>query len=215
MVPWTTLQSHPILPLFAFPSLKITHRLAGRAHLSLGALLVLGAGFVLSAQAMVYAATRREFWKAATTIPRFVGTAVLVGSSLGLAASRPPQMMPVTVITLVLMGVTLVKLALEISVLKEGDSDDDRWTALRRTAVLQRGMLRPILCLRVVAGLLGGVLLPWAGLVFPEIGGLAWMAFGFCFAGELAERSLFFRSVAPDKMPGLPGRFGNGLPTPS
>ena len=32
MVPWTTLQSHPILPLFAFPSLKITHRLAGRAR---------------------------------------------------------------------------------------------------------------------------------------------------------------------------------------
>ncbi len=34
MVPWTTLQSHPILPLFAFPSLKITHRLAGRALIS-------------------------------------------------------------------------------------------------------------------------------------------------------------------------------------
>jgi Fe-S-cluster-containing dehydrogenase component/DMSO reductase anchor subunit len=150
----------------------------------------------LATQAMIYADTRRAFWKFASVFPRFLGTAAVLGFALKLCFA------PNTAAAIALLFVTLCKLASEIAVLKHADSDDDHWTQLRRTAALQRGPLRLILGARMLLALAGGVLIPFgiaAGAMAP---GLAVLACALCFGGELMERYLFFTSVAPDKMPG-------------
>ena len=152
----------------------------------------------LFAQAMVYADTHREFWRIGVTAPRFLGSAAVLGSALALA------IMPSAPLAVVLIGANLCKLALDVSVLKHGDSDSATWTPLRRTASLQRGVLRPVLAVRLLAGSVGGIFVPFAmgtGAVTP-----AWgiAVFATCLLGEIAERLLFFASVSPDKMPGMP-----------
>lgn len=151
---------------------------------------------VLTTQAMVYAGTRRHFWRFTATFPRFLGTAGTMGLALKLcfALNKPAAFS--------LSFAALLKLAVEISVLKHADSDVDRWTQLRRTAALQRGCLRPVLAARLLLAGLGGLLIPF-GLGVGAVGqGWAMLACVSCFAGEMAERYLFFVSVAPDKMPG-------------
>jgi formate dehydrogenase iron-sulfur subunit len=167
------------------------------AFLWVAPVVVLGS-IALFAQAMVYADTHREFWRIGVTAPRFLGTAVVLGSALALAIT------PSEPLAVVLIGANLCKLALDVSVLKHGDSDSATWTQLRRTASLQRGALRPVLAVRLLAGTVGGVFVPFAmvtGAVAP-----AWgiAVFATCVLGEIAERLLFFTSVSPDKMPGMP-----------
>jgi Fe-S-cluster-containing dehydrogenase component/DMSO reductase anchor subunit len=150
----------------------------------------------VATQVMIYADTRRAFWRFASTFPRFLGTATTLGLALKLCFD------PNAATASALLLVTLGKLAVEIAVLKHADTDDDHWTQLRRTAALQRGPLRLILSARILLALAGGVFIPFvlaAGAMRP---GLAVMVCVFCFGGELLERYLFFTSVAPDKMPG-------------
>lgn len=150
------------------------------------------------AQVMVYADTHRQFWRVGASAPRFYGSALVLGTALALAFSHSAS------VAFALLAFTLLKLAGEIAVLKHADSDSEVWTQLRRTAVLQRGALRPVLAFRLLLGVVGGVLLPF-GVVVGAVSPVgAAMAFPLCLLGELAERHLFFTSVAPDKMPGLP-----------
>jgi Fe-S-cluster-containing dehydrogenase component/DMSO reductase anchor subunit len=151
---------------------------------------------VLASQTMVYADTHRDFWRFTSTFPRFLGTAALLGFALKLWLS------PNTVAALGILFVTLCKLACEIAVLKHADTDEDHWTQLRRTAMLQRGRLRMILSVRLLLALAGGVLIPFGLAVKAMAPGLAVLAFALCLPGELLERYLFFTSVAPDRMPG-------------
>ncbi len=160
-------------------------------------LLLLGLVAVF-AQVMVYADTHRRFWRLGSTAPRFYGSMLVLGAALALAVS------PSSALAAALLLFTLVKLGCEVSVFKHADSDSEVWTQLRRTAVLQWGALRPVHGLRLLLALAGGLLPPFlllAGAMSP-----AWavMAFPLCLLGELSERYLFFTSVAPDKMPGLP-----------
>jgi DMSO reductase anchor subunit len=150
----------------------------------------------LIAQIMVYADTRRAFWRFSSTGPRFCGTAIVLGLALQLAFQPTPS------IALALMLATLVKVGVEVRVLKQLDVVSDRWTQLRRTAILQTGALRPLLCVRLLAALAGGVVIPFCVLAGSAT--QSWIILGaaLCVAGELAERYLFFTSVSPDKMPG-------------
>jgi formate dehydrogenase iron-sulfur subunit len=152
----------------------------------------------LFAQAMVYADTKRRFWRLASTLPRFAGSAVVLGLGLLLAFE------PTAAGAAALLAATLAKLAVEAAVLKHADSDSERWTQLRRTAVLQLDPLRPVLLLRFACALIGGVVLPFLLLTGGARHALALASLVLTLLGELAERSLFFTSVAPDKMPGLP-----------
>lgn len=147
------------------------------------------------AQAMVYADTHRAFWSLRYTAPRFFGSALVLGLGLVLAFQ------PSTSLAIALLLVTLLKLGCELAVLKHADCDSDRWTQLRRTAALQTGVLRPVLAVRLLAALVGGVVLPFAIATGAASTTLAVSAFVLCLLGELAERYLFFTSVAPDKMP--------------
>ena len=152
----------------------------------------------LFAQAMVYADTHREFWRIGVTAPRFLGSAVVLGSALALA------IMPSAPLVVVVIVANLCKLALDVSVLKHGDSDSATWTQLRRTASLQRGVLRPVLAVRLLAGSVGGIFVPFAMVVGAVAPAWGIAVFATCLLGEIAERLLFFTSVSPDKMPGMP-----------
>ena len=147
------------------------------------------------AQAMVYADTHRAFWSLPRTASRFFGSVVVLGLALALA------LQPSALFAIALLLATLLKLACELAVLKHATTDSDRWTQLRRTAALQTGALRPVLATRLLAALAGGVFLPFAIATGAATATFAIAAFALCLLGELAERYLFFTSVAPDKMP--------------
>ena len=152
----------------------------------------------LYAQTMVYADTHRKFWGVSSTAPRFLGSALLLGTALAFAFAPSP------LLAVVLILISLPKLANDLAILQHADSDSDRWTQLRHTAALQLGALRPALVLRLLTGLVGGVFLPFAFAekAVPPL--VAVLTLGFCLLGEICERYLFFTSVAPDRMPGMP-----------
>jgi formate dehydrogenase iron-sulfur subunit len=150
----------------------------------------------LISQTMVYADTRRSFWRFTSTFPRFLGTAGILGLALKL------WLAPTRAAAFGLLFVTLCKLASEITVLKHADTDDVQWTQLRRTAALQRGQLRSVLSARIFLALSGGVFIPFGMAVKTIPSGLAMLAFALCLLGELTERYLYFTSVSPDRMPG-------------
>ncbi|MSU27573.1 MAG: molybdopterin oxidoreductase [Pedosphaera sp.] len=147
------------------------------------------------AQSMVYADTHRTFWSLRHTAPRFFGTVLVLSLALALV------LQPTAPISIALLLATLFKLACELAVLKHADTDSDRWTQLRRTATLQTGVLRPVLAVRLLTALVGGVFIPFTIATGAVSASLAVSAFVLCLIGELAERHLFFTSVAPDKMP--------------
>ncbi len=149
---------------------------------------------------MIYVDTRRVFWRFTNTAPRFFGSAILLGLVSALAAPGAPRWLGY-----VLMAATMLKLAFEaraITPLQE--LDDGTHSPARQTARLLTGPLRPANELRLLAGILGGILLPFtvaAGAAPPTA---AWFALALVLCGELAERYLFFRAVDAPKMPGQP-----------
>lgn len=161
-------------------------------------ILLLVSLMAVATQTMVYADTGRIFWRIQSTAPRFVGTTVLLGLAVAWA------LRPDAGIGAWMAGVTVLKLAMEIAVLKHADSDAVRWTALRRTAVLQCAPLRPVLYFRVLLGLAGGVGLPFLIATGALAAGWALASIPLLLFAELTERILFFTSVSPDRMPGLP-----------
>ena len=166
--------------------------------LFLPAMLVGSTLLAVATQTMVYADTGRTFWSVYWTAPRFAGTALL----MGLAAAW--ALRPGWEVGALLGLLSALKLASEIAVLKHGDSDADQWTPLRRTAVLQRGPLRPLLVVRALLGIAGGLVIPYlVGVGAMPVEFAVW-AIPILLLGEMAERVLFFTSVSPDQMPGLP-----------
>lgn len=125
---------------------------------------------------MIYVDTRRRFWRAAQTAPRFLGG----GLVLALAAVQAPGA----------AGLLAAKLAFEASVLVGRET----------TARLHRRPLRRATCLRFALGLIALALLLLPGPEFVT----HCIALAALLLGELAERYLFFRAVDAPKMPGQP-----------
>jgi Fe-S-cluster-containing dehydrogenase component/DMSO reductase anchor subunit len=148
---------------------------------------------------MIYADTRRVFWRFALTAPRFFGSAVVLGLASALASPGSPP-----ALGFALVIATNLKLLFEARALDPLNGDRDELTAGRKTALLLAGSLRPVNELRIYAALLGGVVLPlmWATHALPPA--FVWVALIACLTGELLERSLFFRAVDAPKMPGVP-----------
>ncbi len=149
---------------------------------------------------MIYVDTRRVFWRFANTAPRFFGSAMVLGLAGALTASGAPLTLGYA-----LAGATIIKLIFEARALAPLTQEDDGLNSpARQTARLLAGPLRDANALRVIAALLGGILLPFmiAAHAAPPV--IAWPALGLALLGELAERYLFFRAVDAPKMPGQP-----------
>jgi formate dehydrogenase iron-sulfur subunit len=177
------------LPL---PSSQLLPALAGAA-----AALGLTALFC---SAMIYADTRRAFWRFANTAPRFFGSAIILGLAATLAIPGTPAAWGFGLVL-----ATALKLAFEARALAPLREEDDGLNSpARLTARLLTGPLREANALRLGTALFGGILLPLMialGAASPVV---AWPALALCLGGELAERYLFFRAVDAPKMPGQP-----------
>jgi formate dehydrogenase iron-sulfur subunit len=169
--------------------------------------------------AMVYIATRREFWNLWYTSARFLLTAGLLGSAfsflLGLAAActntgvTASDVFGATGITLcaAIISAASAKLIVELTVLRHLWSRQS--TTLKRSALLLTGELAPVFKIRVICLLVGGISLPVAMIAVgfgpgesgALTGSMAVLAVVLLLAGELAERYLFFTAVVAPKMP--------------
>ncbi len=187
-----------ILPSSAIPSLATTIYSLLTTHSSLLLVATAGAGFAgLICSSMIYIDTRRDLWRASQTFPRFLGGAVALGAAVLFAID------PTGIHLFPLAVALLLKLAVELRVLRPLDSDDDAPTAPRKTARLLMSHFRTIQGTRVALPLTA--LLIGAFLVsnFPRHPLLAWSVFAMIAVGELAERYLYFRAVVAPKMPGV------------
>lgn len=185
-------------------------------HAALGAAVTIaGLGTVLCST-MLYAVTRRVWWRASYCGPRFFLSATVQGLAVALVAANAGQLAGLGVdpdlisnIQGCLMFTIAGKLLLEASVfshLKRGQVTD-----LKRTALLMRGELAQYTQARFALGAVGGLMLPallftfvdrtslTSAVVVSSLGCLA------VVVGELLERSLFFMAAASPRMPGAVG----------
>jgi formate dehydrogenase iron-sulfur subunit len=173
-------------------------RLAGTGALLSGAAAVL-------CSVMVYVDTRRAFWSLARTAWTFLLTAIVLGAAsvATVLAQGGGSDGAVRCLLGVVAASTLLKLGIEATALRhlQGPRTD-----MQRTALVMSRLLRPTMVARHAAGVAGGVIAPallLSGVVpGPVTGPLALVVLILCFAGELLERSLFFRAVSAPRMPG-------------
>jgi Fe-S-cluster-containing dehydrogenase component/DMSO reductase anchor subunit len=172
--------------------------------------------------AMLYAVTRRAWWRLSYSLPRFLASTTLLGLSLTLlvfsAAAFAGEHVPGHIVRglyAALMGVCVFKLMFEATIfshLRRRQVSD-----LGRTARLMWGELAKLTQLRFVLGLLGGVALPLLLSMFVNPSAptlelaltplvIAAVSCICLLASELVERSLFFMAAASPKMPGAIGR---------
>jgi formate dehydrogenase iron-sulfur subunit len=172
----------------------VTPRLASGLAVGTAAIGLTG----LLCSVMIYVDTRRVFWRFASTAPRILGGAAVLGLAGALAVGGAPR-----ALGFALAVAVAVKLAFESGALAPmRDDPDEPLTPARRTARLLAGPLRPVNEFRLLAAGLGGVLLPVAlGLGSAPVW-MGWAALAITLGGELLERSLFFRAVDAPKMPG-------------
>jgi len=149
---------------------------------------LLTGALAVACSVMVYVDTHRDFWKAKTTLPRFLGT-VGVATALTLTAcsNTPDLILPA--------GIVLAKLLIEslaLLPLRSTRASPARTTAyllavpLRRTTVAR---IAPALCALLILSALNPAAFGTAALLLT--------------LGELIERSLYFKAVSAPKMPGL------------
>ena len=166
----------------------------------------------VACSAMIYADTRRVFWRASQTFGKFFQTTLLLGTAVVFAvrilAGR--NELPVSACVL-LAATTAAKLFFEFHIFRYlGRAGAGMPTPLSNSARLLAGELAPIVRLRVACGVLGGLICPALvieGLAYGLVQSAAMTAialavFALCLAGEFIERYLFFTALAPERMPG-------------
>ncbi len=182
------------------------------------AIVVAASGLVaVWCSVMVYVVTGRTWWRLRTVGPKFTSTAVVCGLatvlftsvtfSSGGGAGRPMLFGVVRLLVIGLVCATLLKLAGEVLVfrhlLSAGSSD------LKRTAKLLSGDLGVTTSLRFASGAFGGIVVPLVTLKLASanvpstvIAVTTALSLVAVVAGELIERSQFFRALASPRMPG-------------
>lgn len=144
---------------------------------------------------MVYIDTPRAFWQWQQTVPRFLGSALLMGTAGAAMFFHQPLLFAAISV------IACAKLSAELLIFRQLPGSVD--SPLTRSAMLMTGALGKSTAFRYSTLLMGGVIL--SQLAFAENAPSAWMApviFLTLLASEIAERSLFFRAVAQPKMPG-------------
>lgn len=196
---WLSREALVLGPWFALATASLAAGISGRPagpFLSAGTAALGLAGLFCSV--MIYADTHREFWRLGQTAPRFFGSALI----LGLAAFLASNGSSVGLLAALSLA-TFAKLGFEtLSLFAEQTPKAGSESAVE-TARLLKGPLRPVLNLRILAGLAGGVILPVAATFGLATAFAAWLGLALALVGELAERSLFFRAVVAPRMPGV------------
>jgi formate dehydrogenase iron-sulfur subunit len=166
---------------------------------------------------MVYAATRRRHWTVWRTAPRFLLTALILGTAATLAVAActatrgaGPEQGELRALWRFLVLVTLAKLLWDGMVLRH--LRQPAHTLGRRTAVLMTTDLAGMTAARFGLAALGGVVVPLLWLArsavpsgAPNEGVLAMLVLLVLTSSELCERYLFFAAAPPSRMPGAPG----------
>jgi formate dehydrogenase iron-sulfur subunit len=141
--------------------------------------------------AMIYMDTPRVWWASRETMAKFLLTAARVGSAIVLASGAPPR-----VFVPLFLAVVATKVWMESRILRVKDPA----SPLRKTARLLLGHFRPVVLMRLVAGLGGASLVVIAAMGGGLLVGMVGAALSL--TADLIERHLFFRAVVPPKMPG-------------
>ncbi|MCU1484527.1 MAG: molybdopterin oxidoreductase [Actinomycetia bacterium] len=143
---------------------------------------------------LLYARTRRTWWRTSATSIRFGLTTLTCGLGAVLCTTGDRRL------GALLAGAAALKLAWEASVLRHlrAPADDD----LHKTALLLTGALARPARWRAALGGAGGVALPAAVALGAPLA-LAFAALPLLVAGELLERRLFFTAVVAPRMPGV------------
>ena len=157
---------------------------------------------------MIYAVTRREFWRFDRTFNRFSLSTILLGTAtfwmaVAWSGGDEGRALPLSVmLAKVVVGVALFKLLSEAVLYRYLLSR--HVTTLARSARLHVGPLAGIALGRNLFGIVGGIVLP----------GIAWSQHNtaspllvttvlvLSLVGELLERYLYFAAVASPRMPG-------------
>ncbi|TWT89771.1 Anaerobic dimethyl sulfoxide reductase chain B [Pseudobythopirellula maris] len=177
-----------------------------RAPTELSAIAVGAAGVFCSA--MIYIFTRRVLWSHAMTFLKFGLTPLTLGGSATLATWCVTQAVRDQAVGVV--GPMLALLVATASVIK---LLQDAWLMLwlvkpdhplAMSAGLMVGPMRVQTALRFACSALGGLVLTLGAATIGGVPGatLACMALAAVFAGEIAERYLYFSAVVPLRMPG-------------
>lgn len=165
----------------------------------------------VACSAMIYADTRREFWRASQCFGKFLGTTMVLGAATWLAlssATSPLANRGTLLLVNVLAVATMAKLGIENRIFRHLlDEGTFPLASLNKTARLLDVEFGLIQRLRVLCGVFGGGVLPGLLLIDHANGSslipwIAPMALVLCLVGELLERYLFFTTVAPTGMPG-------------
>jgi Fe-S-cluster-containing dehydrogenase component/DMSO reductase anchor subunit len=170
---------------------------------------------------MIYAITRKRWWSGARTAFRFTGTALILGASTALVdmllygAPSAASERAVRWLAIAVSAVGLVKLVWETRVIARRHDTD--LNELKRTAMLLQGEMRRVWLGRLGLGFIGALLIPLAigiaSFVIASLGerlgrlptALSLLGLSCAAAGEVVERSLFFRAVSGPRMPGKSG----------
>lgn len=173
------------------------------------------AGVICSA--MIYAATRREFWNVGSTFIKFGLSTINLGIVLSwLSITYVESYLPTpelryiqSVIQVLVLAVFIgssLKLLYETSLFLH--LLEHRNSALKRSARIMAGPLSHTTLARFALGLLSGSILPYLILTHPEKGTLGVyltaLLLVVAIAGEILERYLFFAAVSAPRMPGGP-----------
>jgi formate dehydrogenase iron-sulfur subunit len=175
----------------------------------LGAGAVATGALAVFCSVMIYADTHRPLWRFARSAPLFALTCL--GSGLGalgvatLAGSGDPAL--ALALALAQAAISAAKMRFESRLLVH--LADPEWTALKRSALLVAGPLRPVARARAGLGWTCGVALPIAaalGYAATGAAGFAAALAGAALAGstfaDWLERQLYFRAQSAPAMPG-------------
>jgi DMSO reductase anchor subunit len=166
---------------------------------------------------MIYHVTLRAFWLGWNTALKFFGTTLLLGVATSATVSTlcgltEPELWPSLSPMLVLLLKTVMwsaafKLAYELSLLLHLGAKQQH--ELKRSALLLTHDLKGPALLRLICGVVFGLLLPFItsltldhsapGMGVFVLTFLSWVGL---LLGELLERSLFFAAVSAPRMPG-------------
>ena len=190
---------------------------------TLGVLAAAAGVMAIGCSVMVYAVTSVPLWRRSSTAGRFLATMLLMGLPTTLlilcaSAAWSSQLTLNDVLSdyriPVCRGIILLaicKLALESSIFLQLASR--RQTPLKQSAMLMVKQLNMVTTLRMVLGIVGGIVLPLVMLQetvltaeagFQPLFMVAWfiIIWSALLAGELLERSLYFRCAVSSRMPG-------------